>query len=320
MARNVKILKHFELPAKPGTYARLLCLTGEDKGSAYFIEGNRVVLGRGDQSDIVIKDLKTSREHCEIVQVGSDYVVTDLGSHNGIVINDLKIKQHRLLHGDKIVLGKTVYKFGYVDVKNQAKEILNNAKKNNEEDEANGKKKGISPRVGIAIALFVVAFFVLTDTDKKEELNQGSQDSGEFQEINATIVNQIRNRKIEETSKVQKNMNIMFQQGLREFREGNYFRALEQFNLALSNQPNDALAQFYKRKTVESLDRQIAKYFIRARRDRDALKYRSAGVSYCAIMRFLDSEQGDQRYKDAKKYFEEVSVLQGYQKDEVTCK
>ena len=111
----------------------------------------------------------------------------------------------------------------------------------------------------------------------------------------------------------------MFQRGLREYREGNFFRALEQFDLALSNKPNDALAQFYRRKTIDALDGQIEDLFIQARRARDSLKYDSASVSYCAIMRLLYAAPTDKRFLDAKKYFDEVTILRGYKKDEVNC-
>jgi pSer/pThr/pTyr-binding forkhead associated (FHA) protein len=316
--RNVKVLKHFEVPNKPGTYARLLCLTGEDKGSAYFLEGPRIVLGRGDQCDITIKDLKTSREHAEMAKVGKDYVMTDLGSHNGIVINDLKIKQHRLNHGDKIILGKTVYKFGFVDVKNEAKEILKKANQSsNSEDEP---RKGITPRTGIFILLFAVAFWIIFDESNSEIVEPTQQSSGEFNEISTKLVSEISNRERRESNKIKEGMSVMFQRGLREYREGNYFRALEQFNLALSNKPNDALALFYRRKTVEALDNQIEGLFIQARRDRDSLKYEASAVSYCAIQRLLYSIPEDKRYKDAQKYFDEVTVLRGYEKNEVTCK
>ena len=48
-------------------------------------------------------------------------------------------------------------------------------------------------------------------------------------------------------------MNIYFQKGLREFREGNYFRAMSEFEHALAWSPSDPQAQFYLRKTQEAL-------------------------------------------------------------------
>ena len=89
MSNAVKLLKHFEAPKEEGVYYRLVCLTGKDKGQAYILMGKRVVMGRSDGADIRVMDIKSSREHAEIIKVGKDFVLTDLGSQNGIIINDL---------------------------------------------------------------------------------------------------------------------------------------------------------------------------------------------------------------------------------------
>ena len=42
-----------------------------------------------------------------------------------------------------------------------------------------------------------------------------------------------------------KKLEIIYQRGLREAREGNYFRAINEFNLALILSPNNSRARFY---------------------------------------------------------------------------
>lgn len=113
----VKIIKNYKTPAAPGTYFRLLCMTGKNKGLSYFVSGKRVILGRGDTADVQVLDTKSSREHAEMTQVGDGYVISDLGSQNGITINDLKVKQHQLKDGDRVIIGQTVYKYSLIDVK-----------------------------------------------------------------------------------------------------------------------------------------------------------------------------------------------------------
>lgn len=321
MARNVRKLKHFELPKKGGLYFRLLCLTGPDKGSAYFLEGSRIIMGRGDRSDIVIKDLKASREHAELTRMGNHFIVTDLGSQNGIIINDLKIKQHRMNSGEKIIIGKTVYKFSLIEVKKDETEIPQIAGEEKNEGSEEKKQKGLNFKSVLYILIFAAAFLIFfDDTGEGEDIVEADANQGEFREISSRLLSEISSRDRREASRIKGQMSAIFQRGLREFREGNYFRALEQFDLALSNQPSDALALFYRRKTVEALDKKIDALFIQARRDRDALKYEGASVSYCSIMRLLYSRPEDKRYKDAQKYFDELTILQGFEKDEVKCK
>ena len=103
MPKNVLVLKHFESPKEAGVYFRLVCLTGGNKGESYVLLGNRIVIGRSEKADIRLNDTKASREHAEVTKVGNDWVATDLGSQNGIVVNDKKITQKALTEGDKLI-------------------------------------------------------------------------------------------------------------------------------------------------------------------------------------------------------------------------
>ena len=116
MAKNVLALKHFESPKEAGTYYRLVTLTGSTKGEAYVLMGNRIVIGRGEKVDIKINDAKASREHCEVTRIGDTWVATDLGSQNGVMVNDKKITQQALSEGDKLIVGQTVFKFAKVAI------------------------------------------------------------------------------------------------------------------------------------------------------------------------------------------------------------
>ena len=115
-SKAVRVLKNFRPPSKKGVYHRLLSLTGSNKGTSYYIEADRVVLGRSENVDVQIIDGKASREHAEIVRYMDHFILTDLGSQNGIVVNDLKVSQHRLTDGDKIIVGQTVLKYEILEI------------------------------------------------------------------------------------------------------------------------------------------------------------------------------------------------------------
>ena len=113
----VLALKDYATPTVPGAHYRLLCLTGPNKGQSFYLRGERVVVGRGDTCDIKLLDSNVSREHAELKKFGPTYIITDLGSQNGILINDLKSVQHTLVVGDRVVICSTVFKFDRVEVK-----------------------------------------------------------------------------------------------------------------------------------------------------------------------------------------------------------
>ncbi len=67
-------------------------------------------LGRGTDVDLRIDDPSVSRRHAEI-RVGAPSVISDLGSTNGIVVDDQHVRQAQLRDGSVIHLGNTTIIF-----------------------------------------------------------------------------------------------------------------------------------------------------------------------------------------------------------------
>lgn len=311
MAKNVLILKHFESPKEAGTYFRLLCLTGVNKGESYVLMGNRIIIGRSERADIRINDTKTSREHAEITKVGPTWVVTDLGSQNGVVVNDLKVAQKTLTEGDKVIVGQSVFKFAKVEVASKNKVIR-------EAPEEDTNKKTMVP---ILILAVVFAGVFLMD-DKKPEISTAPPEASQNQSIYQDVSNEYANlqkRQATQDKQIKEKLNGIYQRGLREYREGNYFRAIHEFNLALIIAPGDAQAEFYLRKTKEELDSSIQSFTEKAQRDTNSLKYKSAIISHCSIIRLLYSVPDDPRYKSAVEQIKDLENKLGTETGETNC-
>jgi hypothetical protein len=83
------------------------------------LDGNRLVvgpagvtLGRSRQCDIVLDDPNVSRQHADIRPRGDSWVLTDLGSTNGSLLNGRHIDGPEVVKpGDEIELGASVMKF-----------------------------------------------------------------------------------------------------------------------------------------------------------------------------------------------------------------
>jgi hypothetical protein len=67
-------------------------------------------LGRGTDVDLRIDDPSVSRRHAEI-RIGVPSVISDLGSTNGIVVDDQHVRQAQLRDGSVIHLGNTTILF-----------------------------------------------------------------------------------------------------------------------------------------------------------------------------------------------------------------
>jgi NhaP-type Na+/H+ and K+/H+ antiporter len=59
-------------------------------------------IGRREDNDLVIDNLRVSRVHAQIRQIDNKHVVFDLDSTTGTKVNGVKVRQHALNHGDVI--------------------------------------------------------------------------------------------------------------------------------------------------------------------------------------------------------------------------
>ncbi|HOJ32409.1 MAG TPA: GGDEF domain-containing protein [Candidatus Hydrogenedentes bacterium] len=99
--------------------ASLIVVTGGEIGREYEVVGDEVVIGRCDTADIRINSRLVSRRHAAIRRITEKnmerYVVVDLESMNGTLLNNNPVKSAELQEGDKIQIGEVVFKFGYQD-------------------------------------------------------------------------------------------------------------------------------------------------------------------------------------------------------------
>src|SRR6185295_15097020 len=110
----------FEAPKAPAGGKRdrayLVVLAGASVGEMYKVEGDKVIIGRGQKAHIRLFDDGISREHAQILIEGNQIILQDLGSTNGTFCNGLKVDRRELVDGDKILVGSTtMIKFTYHD-------------------------------------------------------------------------------------------------------------------------------------------------------------------------------------------------------------
>lgn len=68
---------------------------------------SRLVIGRGDDADLVLTDVDVSRAHLELVRDLDGVTGRDLESKNGLEVNGKRMRERRLRHGDVIRVGST---------------------------------------------------------------------------------------------------------------------------------------------------------------------------------------------------------------------
>ncbi len=92
--------------------ASLIVRRGAEVGRTYALRADSTVIGRVEGATLVIEDSQISRSHAKISWVAGQYVIQDLNSTNGTLVNGVRITAPQpLANGDSIGVGQTLLAF-----------------------------------------------------------------------------------------------------------------------------------------------------------------------------------------------------------------
>ncbi len=78
----------------------------EHRGQTFTLSGPKHTVGRTENCDICIPNSAVSSRHCALTrQEDGDYLLTDLDSTNGTVVNGKKVDEVKLQHSDIVRIG-----------------------------------------------------------------------------------------------------------------------------------------------------------------------------------------------------------------------
>ncbi len=88
----------------------LVPIKGAQRGELYTLAPHSVI-GTDPTCQVVLLDQYMSSQHAEIKAQGGTWILYDLGSTNGVSVNDKRVSQHELVDNDFIKFGNTLVKF-----------------------------------------------------------------------------------------------------------------------------------------------------------------------------------------------------------------
>jgi MoxR-like ATPase len=95
---------------------QLRVLLGHQQGQVFALGARPTLIGREPACDIVLPpESPASRKHAEVVSENGEWIVRDLGSRNGTMLNGAVLQCAPLNHDDEIVVGENVFVFEYND-------------------------------------------------------------------------------------------------------------------------------------------------------------------------------------------------------------
>jgi len=99
----------------------LVFLSGDLIAVPIPLEREEVIVGRALEADVRVNGTKVARRHARINRVINpetgevEYVLTDFGAREGVLVNGLKVSREVLQNGDKITIGEHILRFDLLD-------------------------------------------------------------------------------------------------------------------------------------------------------------------------------------------------------------
>lgn len=97
--------------AGAGNRPQLKGVSVEVKGREFPLPGARAVIGRASSCDIILSDSSVSSEHARINHDAGGWRVVNLLSTNGTFVNDKRVSNEELHHGDRVRFGRVEFIF-----------------------------------------------------------------------------------------------------------------------------------------------------------------------------------------------------------------
>jgi pSer/pThr/pTyr-binding forkhead associated (FHA) protein len=91
--------------------ASLYIVSGGPEGTEYLLDRSDTTMGRGPGVDLAFDDPTMSREHAAVEFADGGFRLRDLGSTNGVRLNESEVKVAELKNGDRLQVGQLVLQF-----------------------------------------------------------------------------------------------------------------------------------------------------------------------------------------------------------------
>lgn len=336
-------------PLSPPIY-KLTALTGPEKGSVFKITSTKVSIGRSAQNDISIKDdPRMSRNHAIITFSKNKIEIADVSDHNKVLVNGEPVTRAEISSNDTIQLGETQFRLELMTASlpnpSPDKSLLSpatstslnldrthvalkaaNAVTNPRPQQAQSavprsssrhsqsayeKKRNFYIVVGALILIFVwlLTSQVKTKTPVAIRSEESVQEQLEQSRKTVELAEEAR-RKMGLDTKQFEEAQPNFVKGFRDYKKGQYERAIESFQACLSLLPNHIQCQRYLRLSQKKFSELVQYHMILANKYKTQNQFAACKASYRNVMVMLRNPN-DKTYIEAKAGHDVCQALEG---------
>lgn len=274
-------------------------LAGPMAGSVRLMNSPQFTIGRSPDCEfVIINDPKCSRHHARIQCEPLGCQIHSLNERNLVLINGQPSERGQLSDGDVITLGTTEVQFNMISSQNEAHLSVvrpqSMAYQHSNQAVADLPKRSAKskPRSGNKIWIYAIlglvgVFILLPSKGKKKEIQLRME-----QQIQADIETAKKLRESSEAQALRKfDQGITSRQaqenyvrGFRDYKKGQYERALMSFQACLALNPEHILCNRYIRLSKRKFDELIQYEIVLGRKYRDQGQYKACRASFRNVM------------------------------------
>lgn len=284
---------------------RLEILKGNEAGAQFKITGARVLFGRSSSCDIVITDPSVSRNHAELLKVQDGYIIRDLGSSNGVVINGQRVTEKQLRHSDIFNIGNHSYRYYELELtgRDSAKvsvPVMPSSSGTVPVFSGGGSSNKRRFIMYGGIAALLVALLVFGGKEDKKDEKKEDKKSDELT-LDVEENPDYQRRVQEGMEDFYNKANEFYFEGRREYRVKNYVRALDSFKRALTFYPRHGPSREYARLAAQHIKDDGKAYLVLGKKLLAQQKYREAIKLFNDSMDLNSNNPAGEIFKEAEK-------------------
>ena len=296
-------------------------MNGKRKGTRFQIVSQKVSIGRSKENDIVLSDPKISRKHATLYITPDGLQIVRVNAQRKITVGKQDVSNAILELPSIILIGRTKLKATMINQVQSSLPIPTSphslqkpsSQSLTESNALNNQMINFHSHIGqsqsktkfymIAGGVILALYFVLSGPKKDEEVK--SLITLEEQERRISSIQEKSNllyRARQQTGKntdQYKEARALFIQGLRDYRERNYLRAMDYFNGALALFPQHVLSQRYLQQSKTKQDELVQMKLLEANRHYEHKQYKQAIASYGQIL-LLIKDKTNKVYREAE--------------------
>lgn len=312
----------------------LTIVSGPDKGAVYKLVSQAVKIGRAVDNDILLKDPRSSRHHAVIDFTAEGIFISNRSASSPIEVDGVKAERTKLRAGANILIGSTLLRFDIKTMSTQLPELgplpaaglsipqsVHSVPSQvhrpqdyvqNVDRSFKMQKSKLPLFAGIGLILTLLMFGLggsQTASEPEAELRTNSiidEDIKSTQDRLMTLEKEQLKRGI--GTQEYKDIQALLTQGLRDYREGQYSRALLALDSALALRPDSEVARKYRDLSKRRFDELIQTTMLEAKRYREQGKHQLAANAYRQVTIFI-SDPKNKQYQEAEQLAKESELL-----------